>query len=77
MAINLYGKDSDAHLQRLQQAFGTERVVAIRETRQNNSVVLAWVGTRASGEEPMTLSAEARRDLAGVFATVRAALADR
>lgn len=77
MAINLYGGDSDAHLARLQQAFGAERVVALREPRQSNSVVLAWAGARAGNDEATTLSAEAQRDLAGVFATVRDALAAR
>ena len=75
MAINLYGTDSDAHLQWLQHAFGTDRIVAISEPRQNNSVVLAWVGTRARADEAMTLSTDAKTDLAGVFATVREALA--
>ena len=76
MAINLYGAYAGAHLQKLLHAFGTDRVVAIREPRQNNSVVLAWVGTR-TGDEIMTLSADARQDLAGVFATVRDTIAAR
>lgn len=77
MAINLYGKDPGAHLERLQQAFGVERMVEIREPRQNNSVVLAWVGRPDRNDESTTLSTAAQRDLAGVFATVRNALADR
>ncbi|MFC5577863.1 fused MFS/spermidine synthase [Lysobacter niabensis] len=77
MAINLYGADCDAHLERLQQAFGTERVMELREPRQSNSVVLAWAGARAADDEAMTLSAEARDDLASVFAGVRDALATR
>jgi spermidine synthase len=77
MALNLYSPDSEAHLERLRQAFGSERVMALREPRQSNSVVLAWAGTRAGTGEAMTLSAEARDDLAGVFATVRKALAAR
>lgn len=77
MAINLYGKDCGVHLERLQQAFGAECMVEMREPRQNNSVVLAWVGHLARNDESMTLSTAAQRDLAGVFATVRNALAER
>jgi hypothetical protein len=51
--------------------------VAIREPRQNNCVVLAWVGRRAGDNEAMGLSAAGQDDLAGVFSTVRDALAAR
>jgi spermidine synthase len=75
MAVNLYGAECDAHLERLRQAFGPAHMVAIRETRQNNCVVLAWVGMRAGHDEAMGLSAAGQDDLAGVFAAVRDALA--
>lgn len=75
MASNLYSKDAAAHVERLQRAFGADRVVVIEERRQSNRVAIAWTTERTPHNGDMTLSAAAQRDLAGVFATVRHALA--
>lgn len=77
MAVNLYCKDSAEHVERLCRAFGADRVRVIEEVRQSNRVALAWVGSRRSHGDAMALSSAAQRDLAGVFATVREALAER
>lgn len=75
MATNLYCKDAAAHIERLHRAFGADRVVVMEESRQSNRVAIAWTGKGATGEEHMALSAAGQRDLAPVFAKVRAALA--
>lgn len=74
MAVNLYCSDAQRHVDRLRHSFGRRRVVVLEEARQSNRVALAWVGTPAPGETPMALSATAQRDLAAVFAGVRARL---
>jgi spermidine synthase len=76
MAANLYSHDAVAHVQRLQRAFGASNVLVIEEPRQSNRVAFAWTG-RGWGNGDAALSALAQRDLAPVFATVRAALATR
>jgi spermidine synthase len=73
MAINLYCHDAALHIERLQCAFGAGRVLVVEETRQSNRVVFAWRGEGATTGE-LALSAAAQQDLAGVFATVGAAL---
>lgn len=75
MAINLYCDDAQRHIDRLRRSFGRRHVVVVEEARQINRVALAWVGKPAEGAS-MTLSAVAQRDLAPVFASVRARKAD-
>jgi spermidine synthase len=77
MAVNLYCRDSAAHVERLRRAFGPEHVRVIEEARQSNRVALAWIGSHRAHDEAMSLSPAAQRDLAGVFATVREALVAR
>ncbi|QNP40573.1 fused MFS/spermidine synthase [Lysobacter solisilvae (ex Woo and Kim 2020)] len=73
MATNLYCRDAAMHVERLQQAFGAERVLVVEETRQSNRVAFAWRGDAATAQA-MSLSATAQQDLAAVFATVGSAL---
>lgn len=71
MAINLYCDDAQRHVDRLRRSFGRRHVVVVEEMRQINRVAFAWVGKPAE-EAPMALSTVAQRDLAAVFAYVRA-----
>jgi spermidine synthase len=80
MATNLYCEDPTTHVDRLQQAFGSGNVLVIEEPRQSNRVALAWTARPAppaADDEAIALSPASRRDLAGVFANVREALAAR
>ena len=73
-AFNLYCADAEAHVERLRNAFGGERVLVIEELRQSNRVAIAWAAPVSEPAE-MSLSSAARRDLARVFANVRERLA--
>lgn len=75
-AFNLYCADAALHAERLRRAFGEDRVLVLEEPRQSNRVAIAWNGPGASSGA-MSLSPFAQRDLGGVFATVREALAAR
>lgn len=66
MACNLYVRDPQAHVARLQQAFGASRVLVVDEPKMSNRVAFAW-----RGEAP-ALDAEAL--VARVPAGVRALL---
>lgn len=74
MAINLYGAHAQRHVDRLRKSFGRHNLLLLEEARQSNRVALAWVGTAAEEGQTMALSRAAQRDLAPVFARVRAAL---
>ena len=73
-AFNLYCADAAAHVERLRQAFGDDRVVVIEELRQSNRVAIAWTGEDRTTAE-MSLSSFGQRDLARVFVAVREKLA--
>ena len=73
MAINLYCAEAAAHVAMLQRAFGESGVLVMDEPRQSNRVAFAWTGA-VSQPGDLALSAEAQRDLAGVFATMHGAL---
>ncbi|GAB3093121.1 fused MFS/spermidine synthase [Lysobacter terrae] len=81
MAINLYCDAAAAHVERIQRAFGPAHVLVIDEPRQSNRVAFAWAGDAAGdvdGEgDDLALTPAAQRDLAGVFTTLRRALASR
>ncbi len=72
MAINLYCDQAQRHVDRLRRSFGRGKVLVLEEPRQSNRVALAWTMTPADEIAPMTLSAAAQRELAPVFARVRA-----
>lgn len=65
-ASNLYATDAAAHVDRLQRAFGPDRVWTVGETRQSNRVAFAWTG------EPFP---DGRIDLHGLTAAMPRAVA--
>src|SRR5690606_18959267 len=65
-ASNLYATDAAAHVDRLQRAFGPDRVWTVGETRQSNRVAFAWTG------EPLP---DGRIDLHGLTAAMPRAVA--
>lgn len=77
MATNLYCGDSARHLERLEHAFGRGRVLVLDEPRQSNRVAFAWTGDVPEGNELPSMPPFVARDLAPVFAKVRAVLAAR
>jgi spermidine synthase len=83
MAVNLFGDDWPRHLAMIRHAFGRS-VLAVREPRQSNRVVFAWVGQPIPPEQwpalrerraARTLDRRARRQLAPVFDRIAAAAA--
>jgi spermidine synthase len=72
MAINLYCRDAQRHIDRLCLSFDRCHVMVLQEARQSNQVALAWVGQPAPEGLPMALPAAAQRELAAAFARVRA-----
>src|SRR5690606_21254310 len=49
LASNLYSTDAAGHMDRLQRAFGRERVWMVEEPRQSNRVAFAWTGVPFGG----------------------------
>lgn len=72
MAINLYCDDAQRHVEYLRSSFGEDRVLVVEEMRQSNRVAVAWVGTPARRDAPMSLSTAAQCELAFEFTRLRA-----
>lgn len=64
-ASNLYATDTAAHVEKLQRAFGPDRVWTLGEVRRSNRVAFAWTG------EPL---ADGRPDLPGLTAVIPGAV---
>ncbi len=84
VAFNLYCLDPDSHIERIRQAFGTDRMLVVREPRMSNRVVFGWNGRlsratlqRLQARIPDWLDRDARTQLAGAFAEVAAAARQR
>lgn len=79
MACNLYCADAEHHVARLQAGFAG-RVCVVEEAKMSNRVAFAWAGDLPDCEPDATarvlegFPAEARAQLAPVFAQVAAAL---
>src|SRR5690606_32145177 len=82
-ASNLYSTDAAGHMDRLQRAFGRERVWMVEEPRQSNRVAFAWTGVPFGGgaiDLPALTAAMAPgavRQLSDVFERVAAAWSAR
>ncbi|QDH70285.1 fused MFS/spermidine synthase [Marilutibacter alkalisoli] len=70
LAINLYCKDPQPHIEKLRRSFGKTRVAVVEEIRQSNRVAFAWVGTPAVDEVP-ALSPAGCVELAAEFVRLR------
>lgn len=60
MAVNLFGRDAsfERSAARIAAAFGRERVIALRPTREGNTVVLAWKGGPLPPREELAARAQ-------------------
>lgn len=60
MSVNLFGRDAsfERSAQRIAAAFGRDRVVGLRPTREGNTVVLAWKGGPLPPREELAARAQ-------------------
>jgi spermidine synthase len=60
MSVNLFGRDAsfERSAARIAAAFGRDRVVALRPTREGNTIVLAWKGGPLPSREELAVRAQ-------------------
>ena len=60
MSVNLFGRDAsfERSAQRIQRAFGVDRVAVFKPTREGNTVVLAWKGFELPDREVLSQRSE-------------------